>query len=668
MIYSSENTDEVFLVSTPRSSQRNKTEGTTEREGNVDNIKEHQKASPGARAGEGCDNIEGTYSTAKSCTSSAKRTIADCCLSNTCIEEMKSPKSGRKAFSSSSPSENQHLPSSRREKRNSTGNSLKHIKDTGKMKRKSIEAIEKCNEVVQVSKNKHDNVPAVLEAVKNEHSPRRTTRRTLANLSTKSSEKGSEAQIQLSGNNHIITCTGRTEKSAISGKVSGHDLAVLVENGKQYLSSNLISNFSKQPKRKCVTKIKDCTETSESIEKLSEVVLKIANSEKNEGEVEKCSSSVDGKMGINESTNSCQGVTDEGIHILDSKKKQGNCNYDFSATNENEQHSHDPPRLNTPSKNISDQHRFEMCPGALTEEKNTMTVKSARRRKSVVAECKLSPIPPCNLGGEYSVRSSCSEGIEFLPSGLPSGLRVYSSFGSSLDGVSKEINHLVHRIAGEFHTDGDNDKDDDVDGDVTLVDVKSIEKEFSEEHSYSTRKKNTAQGKKTVDDIEFSLTCTKDNDCSVNIKRKRIEDEEQDDRQCKRLSVASDSFPDDSVDCMLTSEDKQDITFRSSVAERVKLQRAINESLEGLNSPNTSVAELLSSPQVQCRGRKRKTVLQSSPFAEITNTCKKRRERAKSESRVRKTTRLISRQNRNNKKQPRSACLTPNDPFRFDDY
>jgi hypothetical protein len=210
--------------------------------------------------------------------------------------------------------------------------------------------------------------------------------------------------------------------------------------------------------------------------------------------------------------------------------------------------------------------------------------------------------------------------------------------------------------------------------------VENVSLTFINEGAISAvRGKDMVQKNKQVENTELQVSLTfinegaistvrgKDGDSNGNAKRKRNNEEEPKARKCKRLSVDLDSHPDELVESGYTSESGVKHTYRSSVAERVKINRAIYESLKECGSPAT---EPVSSPQIQLTGRKRKCVLQSSPFSEITNTCKKRRERAKSEGRIKASTRRsIVRKSQDGKiGQPRSACLIPNDPFSFDDY
>lgn len=96
----------------------------------------------------------------------------------------------------------------------------------------------------------------------------------------------------------------------------------------------------------------------------------------------------------------------------------------------------------------------------------------------------------------------------------------------------------------------------------------------------------------------------------------------------------------------------------------------MSESLQEYNNMNKSTEEPPSVPQVEVTVRKHRNVFTTSPFVEVTNTCKKGRERAKSDSRLGnfggKTGRPLNNWNEKRRgKHLRSACLIPNDPFSF---
>jgi hypothetical protein len=744
LFYSWEDTDdlqndEVFLLSTPHSSRpiNNRISDRTPPSKDKDNLNNEEREKKTSLEG-GVAEVQKTDSVSKPCkspTTKAKVTVSESRLPNTKSKEMGSPKSGpvtrlqKTSSNLSSPCESKHLSSrSKRENSIKTANILKNTENRGDSKvirtskRKSTELIEECYqlEILQCSNKTFDNVNTVLEDMENEHySPRRTTRKAISNLSTKSTKKESEADVRLSQDedNNEIEYKNKLRKNinnGFSNSVSGQsNKAALAENGVQNMTSNQRSNIafqystitkkediketnneSKRPKRKSATKTDDCNQTNilkkhvsgdNGDDSLFERFESPKN-KKNKENVGRIRKSVDDKMGIDESKGSSQqGENEENHNLRRSKRKCDQSILYFSDREKDEQQSKDsPPRLKTPPNNVSIDNHFVMCPGALIEEESTVTVRSARRRKSAVGNCKLSPISPCNLDGEYSVRSSCSEDIGFLPSGW----RIYSSFDSSLGGVSNDVNHLVDRIGEVFHSDRDADNESVVDADETVVDTKSDTLsgcgEILKEHnaSSSVGSKIVFQEKEQIENTELQVSLTflnadaiseargKDGDSCGNVKRKRNEEEEPTKaRKCKRLSVASDSDQDDFVEsAWYTSESGVKDTYRSSVAERVKIQRAIAESLQECGLPIT-VSEPSSPPQIQFTGRKRKSVLQSSPFAEITNTCRKKRERAKSEGRIRTNTRSIVRQSQNGRiQQPRSACLIPNDPFSFDDY
>ena len=634
-------------MSKPRRSQRNKKEILDSIPSSKEdfNNKEQEKTFVEENSCEYYDIVQNVYSLSKPFTPTTTLAID--------AQEIECPNSGpvtrlQKASSnSSSPSASKYLLSSFKRENGDKTSSLRRNIEKRETKRKSAEVQKDCN-----------NFDAVLDDTEDEHC---LTKRT-ARKASENSKKSDEAEVQLSKDEDIRETESRTklrhgEKNV---KVSSKNVWTRLaweKNGEQCAKSNQNEPESGD----------DNGEGS---------LLKSPKNQKKIGR--------DNPRKNTKSTNNNIGPNDgmepnrNGYEL----RKQ-NTEYiiisDLSGTEVDGQKS---PHLKTPAENFSNDNHFTICPGALFEDENTGTVRSVRRRKSAISECTLSPILPCNVNGEYCVRSR-SEDIEFLPLDLP----IYSSFGSSLGVVSRDVNHLVNRIGEEFHTDDGNDLEVNADGDETLVnparDTLSSYDEIVKEHNFepstSPKTKDLFQQniKGLIDNTELQVSVTyinldeipsargEDKEASGNVKRKRNEEEPMKARKCKRLSDDSDSHLDDLIENGYTSEGEAQDIYRSSVAERVKLQRAINQSLQECGLPSI-VLEPLTSPQVQLKGRKRKNVLQSSPFAEITNTCKKKRERAKSEGRI--TTRIFRPNQYRKSQQPRSACLIPNDPFSFDDY
>ena len=685
--------DEVFLVSTPRSSGRIKREildHTPPSKENRNNGKEGEKVTFSEDGMDnGYNNVEDIESVPKprSFKMKTKAIESKSNLASIGAKEIESIKTGsgtrlQKASLNYSPTD-ESKPTSSRSKCENSGIVIKNKgdnKNIRRIKRKSTESNK--SEILQCSNKTSGNVSMVLKDLDNEF--------------IKSTEKGCENKLQQVRENIEIESKTKlrsnrnNKKTCVKSVSSQSDNAASSKKSEQ---SNLNSNEEFQcsaiikkdgikeivsPKGKSATHLRDINQTS-MLEKpvpgdnCSDCFIKSPHAKKNNGNVERNEKSIHDQIGAHESKESDQQDDNEKNHSLRrSKRKCNKTNSNSSDGEEDEQQSEDSPlRLQTLPKNVSNENHFAMCPGALIEVESTLTTRSARRRKSAVGSCKLSPISPCNPGGgEYSVRSSCSEDIEFLPSGL----RIYSSFGSSLGDVSKDVKDLVDRIGEQFY-------DDDGDVSENRKDVKSetdgeILRGRTVESSRSQFSKDVSQKNEQVNNNELQVSVTfmntdaisfvRGKDLIENIKRKRNhEDEPTKARKCKRLLVNVDSRPDDKSESGVIDTSVSDVmdTYRSSVAERVKLNRALFESLQACSSPNAEP------PQIHLTGRKRKTVLLSSPFAEITNTCKKRRERAQSERKVKKGTRSMARKSLNGRTEhPRSACLIPNDPFSFDGY
>ena len=676
-------------MSKPRRSQRNKKEILDSIPSSKEdfNNKEQEKTFVEENSCEYYDIVQNVYSLSKPFTPTTKLAID--------AQEIECPISGpvtrlQKASSnSSSPSASKHLLSSVKRENGDKTSSLRRNIEKRETKRKSAEVLKDCN-----------NFDAVLDDTEDEHcSTKRTARKASEN-----SKKSDKAEVQLSKDEDIRETESRNklrhgEKNVkLSSKTVCTRLA-WEKNGEQCAKSNQsaykANSFQYSTITKNVEREPNCQSKSPKIadtrmdECNKTVILNEPESGDDNGEVSLLKSPKnqkkigrDNPRKNTKSTNNTIGPNDgiEPNRNGDELRKQ-NTEYiiisDLSGTEVDGQKS---PHLKTPAENFSNDNHFTICPGALFEDENTGTVRSVRRRKSAISECTLSPILPCNVNGEYCVRSR-SEDIEFLPLDLP----IYSSFGSSLGVVSRDVNHLVDRIGEEFHTDDGNEVN--ADGDETLVnparDTLSSYDEIVKEHNFepstSPKTKDLFRQniKGQIDNTELQVSVTyinldeipsargEDKEASGNVKRKRNEEEPMKARKCKRLSDDSDCHLDDLIENGYTSEGEAQDIYRSSVAERVKLQRAINQSLQECGLPSI-VSEPLTSPQVQLKGRKRKNVLQSSPFAEITNTCKKKRERAKSEGRI--TTRIFRPNQYRKSQQPRSACLIPNDPFSFDDY
>ena len=700
VIYSCESTDdveneEVFLVSTPRSSRRIKREildRTPPNKENRNTGKEREKVTSSEHGTDkGYDNVERNESVPKprTFTMKTKAMESKSNLASTGANEIESIKTERGTRLSNYSSTDESKPMSSSSKCENSDIVIKtkgDSKDIRRSKRKSTEVVKESNKsgILQCSNKTSGNVSMVLKDLDHEF--------------FKSTEKGHKNKLQQVGENIEIKSktklrSNRNHKNTFVKNVSSQSDNAASSKKSEQLNLNSNEEFqcsaiikkdgikeTASPKGKSATHLCDINQTS-MLEKpvpgdnCNDCFIKSPRTKKNNGNVKRNRRSIDDQIGAHESKEYDQQDCNEKNHSLRrSKRKCNKANANFSDNEEDEQQSKDSPlRLQTPPKNVSNENHFAMCPGALIEVESTFATRSARRRKSAVGSCKLSPISPCNPGGnEYSVRSSCSEDIEFLPSGL----RIYSSFGSSLGGVSKDVKDLVDRIGEQFYA-------DDGDAAETRKDVKSetdgeILRGRTVEFSSSQFSKDVSQKNELVDNNELQVSLTfmntdaisfargKDGDFIENIKRKRNdEDEPTKARKCKRLSVNVDCRPDDKSESGIIDTSVSDVidTYRSSVAERVKLNRALFESLQACSSP---IAE---PPQTYLTGRKRKTVLQSSPFAEITNTCKKRRERTQSERKVKKSTRLMARKNLNERTEhPRSACLIPNDPFSFDDY
>jgi hypothetical protein len=652
VIYSSGNTDdvendEVFLVSTPRSSRQNKSkisDHLSPNKGNLHNRKEQQEVtSPDGDRDKGNGNFQKADSLPKPRAPTTK-TMCESNLRSTDIENPKCVPGTRLQKSSSNHSSlGKNKPRSSNNDNKNGGKTATVMKNKGdgkdikRSKRKSTEVVEECNQADMLQRfNKTCGNVIVLQGLGNEHyvQSTKTAGKVISNV--KSTKKEYKSELQPGEENSELKY--KTEQTS--------------ELAKQVPGDNCDESVIKSP----------CTGKSNR-------------------KVNRNLKSLDDKMGVRGSKESDQHRDEERNHKLRrNKRKCKKTDFDFSDTEKDEEESKDSPLgLNTPTKNVPNGDHFAMCPGALIEEESTLTVRSVRRRKSAVGSCKLSPISPCNHpDGEYSVRSSCSEDVEFLPSGL----RIYSSFGSSLDGVSKDVKDLVDRMGEQLHSDGGNVAETPEDAKSEMV-CGRILRERNVDSSSSMWSKDVSQIKEQDEstNLQVSLNSAntepitfaaeKDGDCSRNFKRKRNDETEPTNaRKCKRISVDLDSRPDDASESEVLDTSVSNVldTYRSSVAERVKLNRALFESLQACSSP---FAEPVSSPEIHFTGRKRGSALHSSPFAEITNTCKKRRERAQSEEcRIKTSTRSNASKTKSGRtgKHPRSACLTPNDPFNFDDF
>lgn len=552
----------------------------------------------------------------------------------------------------------------------------------GGSKRKSTEVTEELDKFENsgCSISTLDNSNVVLKEVENENdilsrrSPR--TGKPILNLPIiREKENESKAEVHSSQNeeNDGIEWKNRLRSQKNNGGMgfSGLTLKSLKETKEQSLTSNQNFNFANKCIYSASTK-KGKTERNKSKRPKREFFNKIGESYETTIPVSEDHIIDNGEDEKRESTETLRNIDKEsdrpGRNESNDKLR---CNRAISCevrdTDEDLQYSKDSPRLKTPTKKVSN-NNFAMCPGALIQGES-LTLRSTRRRQSAVGDCKLSPISPCNLDGQYSVLSSCSEDIEFLPSGF----RVYSSFGSSLGDVYKDVNHIVDQIG-----DGDHENEN-------VFDPKSDASTGSSEIACRLGGSYTVQSgtKDRVNGAEMQVSLTFMNvrafsaGCggkeegssatSATAKRKRMLNEEEESssgRKCKRLSIASNGGQVTPVENGITSEIGENDSFRSSVAERVKLNRAISESLQQCVLLGVSDGD----SAMRLTGEKRMNVLQSSPFVEITNTGKKRKERAKSEGRIRTSARSIVNRNKNGRSQPLSACLTPNDPFSFDDY
>lgn len=345
-------------------------------------------------------------------------------------------------------------------------------------------------------------------------------------------------------------------------------------------------------------------------------------------------------------------------------------------------------------------HSGDSGPLVLDENERINERHSLRRKLDVDSvKCfdglQLSPILPCNPNG-CSVLSSCSIDAGFLPSGLP----VYSSLGSSFGDVSRGVNSLVKRIENESNSERNNENFNPNSSElVSPVSVKSSPKTSvtsrtsgsGEESSSVIQSSCREKCEKSVLQIPLdylnSNTITShdfvgsenEND-SLLIKRKRSPNEGGEHnkaRKCKRMFEESDqdsetkgNFLWNEISNGFTPEGSE-VSFQSCIAERVKLQRALSESCQILRQ-ESFLEGPKSSPRVPTTSLKRRNGSTSSPFVELTNIATIRRGRAKSFGGLRHfngtARKYLNQWNKNGRSgQSRSACLTPNDPYSFND-
>ena len=683
--------DEVLLLSTPSKSQQDEKTMLNSTASNKENlINGAQEKTPVEEKSCECyDLVQNVGYVSKSM---PKVTVNEGMGDKEIVSSRSRPATRLQKASSnlSSPSERNHFLSNHKHA-NSDETSIKNKKCNGKNKRKSAEIEKDCKqlEISPLSDRMYGDVAnKALDDTEDEHClPKCTTKK-----ASETCKKNDKAEIQLSDGEktHQTESKHKFEKNMKKPNVPAQ---LALKNHKEECSKSnqsahktnafQYSTVTTNEDREANPQSKSPKTSSNSVDEcrstLNEPVSEDGNlftSPQNQRKKDR------DNLETNQKPVDCRMCPNDGIEPnrkgseLSRKLRKRKVIINSSDTEVGEQ---DSPRLRTPVKNFPNENYFAMCPGALIEDENTVTVRSDRRRNSAVGECKLSPISPCNQNGEYSVRSSCSEDIAFLP------YRIYSSFGSSLGGVSRDVNYLVDRIGEDVFIDDGNELEIHNDADETLVDPAPdtlseygdiIKDHNIEPSSPKTKDLLLEKVKGQMENTELQVSVTyinldeispargKDSDACINFKRKRNEEEPIKARKCKRLSDNSDFHRDDLIESGYTSESETEDIYRSSVAERVKLQRAINLSLQECGLPSTA-SEPLSSPQVQLTGRKRKNVLQSSPFAEITNTCKRKRERAKSEVNARS---IIRPSQHRKSRQPRSACLIPNDPFSFDDY
>lgn len=346
---------------------------------------------------------------------------------------------------------------------------------------------------------------------------------------------------------------------------------------------------------------------------------------------------------------------------------------------------------------------YSPCSLVLDEDTRVRKRKSHKRKRSADAlkdldGLDLSPILPRDpsVGGSVSFSDEADFPTAYSP--------IYSSLGSSFGNLSKGVNILVDRIEDQLSSERRSALASDS---LTSTPVNA---------SGSRRKASVALSPGSVSDVKNSTVVQRANEKSEKpvlqvalaqldtdivarhnsvgsgngtdfslIKRKRsLEDDVEQSKpsKCKRLVEVSslESDAERNSKCKdywedVTSVDVFQDNFRSSVAERVKIQRAISESLQEYErmstaeDPKSSPAR--SSPRVTVTRRKSRN-FSSSPFAEITNTCTKQRQRAKSDGRMGKLSAtcrssLKTTIDYRSKRQPLSACLIPNDPFGFND-
>ena len=316
---------------------------------------------------------------------------------------------------------------------------------------------------------------------------------------------------------------------------------------------------------------------------------------------------------------------------------------------------------------------YNPCSLVLDEDTRIGKRESHKRKRSADAlkrldDLDLSPILPRDpsVGGFVSFSDEAGFPTAYSP--------IYSSLGSSFGNVSKSVNVLVHRIENQLGSDSltstpVNESDSRRKASVVLSPGSGSEVKNSTvvQHANEKSEKPVLLVALALLDSDIitrhnSVGSGNGNDFPL-IKRKRsLEDdvEQSKPRKSKRLVEVS----------SLESDH-----YRSSVAERVKIQRAISESLQEYERMSTAkdpkCSPTRSSPRVTAT-RRMPGKFSSSPFVEITNTCPKQRQRAKSDGRMVKLSAtcrssLKKRIDYRSKNPPLSACLIPNDPFSFND-
>lgn len=345
------------------------------------------------------------------------------------------------------------------------------------------------------------------------------------------------------------------------------------------------------------------------------------------------------------------------------------------------------------SKNLNkvNEQPGESCnpsPFVLNEDTRIGKSRSNKRKRNVDAlkrpdGLELSPILPCDprVGGSFSY--PYGDEADFLPSGLP----VYSSLGSSFgDRIENRFNLESNKYTGACANHSDltstpvGAKFSRRKASVTLSpgSVSDVVQHVNEKSEKPVLKVALAQLDSDIIARHNSIRSCNGNDFPL-IKRKRsLEDdlEHSKARKCKRIVEESGSVSGaerNSKQSGFTLEDVFDVDFRSSVAERVKLLRALSESLQEYTGTSASEdsKSCQPSPTVKMTRKKSRIVISSSPFVEITNKCIKQRQRAMSDERLGKLSvtgrrsSLKKSMEYRSERQSVSACLTPNDPFSF---